>query len=60
MDPTNRQPQGSLSVNETQIITLHRQLMESWNGREAAAFAALFAVDGNVAGFDGSPVDGRA
>src|SRR5215204_5412361 len=40
--------------------TLYRQLLEAWNARDAAAFAALFSEDGSVVGFDGSPMNGRA
>lgn len=40
-------------------VTLYTRLLEAWNKRDARAFAALFAVDGNVVGFDGSPMNGR-
>jgi uncharacterized protein (TIGR02246 family) len=36
------------------------RLLTAWNAQDAAGFAALFAVDGGVVGFDGSPMDGRA
>jgi uncharacterized protein (TIGR02246 family) len=39
---------------------LHASLLESWNRRDAAGFAALFTPEGNVVGFDGSEVDGAA
>ena len=39
---------------------LYAQLLETWNGRDAAAYGALFAPDGNVVGFDGSQIDGSA
>lgn len=41
-------------------LTLYQQLLEAWNARDAAAFAALFADDGSVVGFDGSQMNGRA
>jgi uncharacterized protein (TIGR02246 family) len=45
-------------VSETR--RLHQELLESWNRHDAAAFAALFADDGHVVGFDGSEMHGRA
>jgi uncharacterized protein (TIGR02246 family) len=44
----------------TDIRQLHALLLECWNRRDAEGFAALFMPDGNVVGFDGSPVDGAA
>ena len=41
-------------------LALYEQLLDAWNNRDAAAFAALFAEDGSVVGFDGSPMNGRA
>lgn len=38
---------------------LYRRLLAAWNERSAAGFAAGFAEDGNVVGFDGSQMDGR-
>jgi hypothetical protein len=48
------------SGSDKEISALYRQLLGAWNKRNAAEFAALFAEDGNVVGFDGSQVDGRA
>jgi uncharacterized protein (TIGR02246 family) len=42
------------------VLTLYQQLLDAWNARDAAAFAALFSEDGSVVGFDGSPMNGRA
>src|SRR5215216_1463196 len=42
------------------IADLYRNLLAAWNERDAAAFAALFADDGHVVGFDGSEMHGRA
>ena len=42
----------------TAVRELHASLLDAWNRRDAAGFAALFAPEGNVVGFDGSPVDG--
>jgi uncharacterized protein (TIGR02246 family) len=41
------------------IGALYQQLLESWNQRDAAAYAALFAEDASVVGFDGSQMNGR-
>jgi uncharacterized protein (TIGR02246 family) len=46
--------------SDREISVLYQQLLDSWNKRNAAAFAALFAEDGNVVGFDGSQINGRA
>jgi len=43
-----------------EIEALYRQLLETWNQRNAREFAALFEEDANLIGFDGSPIDGRA
>jgi uncharacterized protein (TIGR02246 family) len=44
---------------ETEVRDLYKQLLDSWNRRNAADFAALFEADGNQIGFDGSQVNGR-
>ena len=41
------------------VVALFTRLLESWNSRDAAAFAAQFATDGSAVGFDGSQMDGR-
>jgi uncharacterized protein (TIGR02246 family) len=48
------------SSEETTIRALYEQLLDAWNRRDAHAFAALIAEDGNVVGFDGSQINGRA
>jgi uncharacterized protein (TIGR02246 family) len=45
---------------EKPVRSLYLRLLEAWNNRNAASFAALFDEDGNQIGFDGSQVDGRA
>jgi uncharacterized protein (TIGR02246 family) len=42
------------------IRALYQQVLDAWNTRSPEAFGALFAEDGNVVGFDGSPLNGRA
>jgi uncharacterized protein (TIGR02246 family) len=54
------QQQGSPSSNEIEVRALYQHLLDSWNKRSADAFAASFAEDGEVVGFDGSQMSGRA
>jgi uncharacterized protein (TIGR02246 family) len=54
------QQQGLPSSNEIEVRTLYQQLLDSWNRRNADAFAASFAEDGHVIGFDGSQMSGQA
>ena len=54
------QLQDAQSGSDQEIGALYQQLLGAWNKRNARDFAALFAEDGNVVGFDGSPIDGRA
>lgn len=42
-----------------EIETLYRQIIDGWNGHDGDAFAAAFASDGEMIGFDGSHVHGR-
>jgi uncharacterized protein (TIGR02246 family) len=52
-------PQPDELNNNAPIRALYRQLLDSWNQRNAASFAALFHPDANLIGFDGSQVNGR-
>ena len=47
-------------MEEDQVRSLYKNLLEAWNRRDAGAMAALFSPDGNVIGFDGSQLDGPA
>ena len=60
MSAQQYQPQSTQSSAQVEIDALYRQLLDSWNKRNAHDFAALFAEDANVVGFDGSQIDGRA
>jgi uncharacterized protein (TIGR02246 family) len=60
MDSQSTQLQSSLPTDEMEIRVLYQQLLESWNQRNAAVFAALFTNDGRSIGFDGSMLDGQA
>lgn len=42
------------------IISLYRQWLDEWNNRNAKGMCALFAEDGNLIGFDGSQIIGKA
>jgi uncharacterized protein (TIGR02246 family) len=45
---------------ENEIRELYQKLIDSWNRRNAAGFAALFTDDSNVVGFDGSQMNGSS
>ncbi len=46
--------------DESAIRALYHRLLDAWNQRDAHAYAALIAEDGNLVGFDGSQINGRA
>ena len=45
---------------EMAVRALYQQLLDGWNRRDSAAFAALFVTDGESIGFDGSQLIGQA
>ncbi len=45
---------------EQAVRNLYSRWLEAWNRRDAEAMAGLLAADGNVVGFDGSQMNGRA
>jgi len=51
--------QDALSSDEMEVRRLYHQMLDGWNKRNADAFAASFAEDGEVIGFDGSQMNGR-
>jgi uncharacterized protein (TIGR02246 family) len=53
-------PPDAPSADELAVRALYRRLLDGWNERSAAAFAAPFAEDGEAIGFDGSQHTGRA
>jgi uncharacterized protein (TIGR02246 family) len=59
LDMTSSQPHASEASGNAPIAALYRQLLDSWNRRDASAFAALFDEEGQSIGFDGSPMSGR-
>lgn len=56
---TSSQTNTSETSGDAPIAALYRQLLDSWNRRDASAFAALFDDEGQSIGFDGSPMSGR-
>lgn len=42
------------------VTALYRRLLDCWNMQNATAYAALFAHQGHVVGFDGSLMHGKA
>lgn len=48
-----------LAADTAAVEALYHGLLEAWNGRNAAALAALFSAEGQLVGFDGSPIDGQ-
>lgn len=47
------------ATDEAAVRDLYRRVLDGWNGRDGDAFAAPFATDGDVIGFDGSCHTGR-
>ena len=48
------------SADEQEVRLLYRRVLDGWNQQSAEAFAAPFADSGEVIGFDGSQMTGRA
>jgi uncharacterized protein (TIGR02246 family) len=47
------------NINEAMISSLYHKLLDEWNRRNADDYAALFANESSVVGFDGSQMNGR-
>jgi uncharacterized protein (TIGR02246 family) len=47
------------SGDEAAVHSLYQQLMDGWNQGSGAAFAAVFAEDGDLVAFDGTHFKGR-
>lgn len=45
-------------VDESGVRALHAEILDAWNAQDANRYAAVFASDANVIGFDGSMMDG--
>lgn len=50
----------SSSADDVAVRALYAQMLTGWNQRSGDTFAAPFAEDGEVVGFDGSQVAGQA
>jgi uncharacterized protein (TIGR02246 family) len=46
--------------SEMEVRALYRRVLGAWNAASAEDFAAAFAEDGEIVGFDGSQIAGRA
>lgn len=51
------QPLSEAPVQVSAVVALYQQLLVRWNEWDAAGYAALFASDGSIVGFDGSQVN---
>jgi len=49
-----------MPTHESEVLAFYQSLLEAWNQRDAAAFAALCDTDSRVVGFDGSVMEGAA
>ncbi|GAA0236662.1 SgcJ/EcaC family oxidoreductase [Haladaptatus pallidirubidus] len=49
----------SASADEAAVRKLYQKLMDGWNQGSGAAFASVFAEDGDLIGFDGTHLHGR-
>lgn len=50
--------QSSTSNDEIAVRALYQRLIESWNRRDASAYAECFSAEGIAIGFDGSQMVG--
>jgi uncharacterized protein (TIGR02246 family) len=55
----NRPTFPSASRDEGAIRSLYQQLMDGWNAGSGELFAAPFAEDGDLVGFDGTHLKGK-
>ncbi len=59
MNSPNVLPQNTTPFEDGAIRALYQQVLDAWNGRDAATFAVCFAEDGVSIGFDGSTIEGQ-
>ena len=59
MAETQRVLSDAHAPDEVAVRALYRELMDGWNRGSGAAFAAVFAEDGDLVGFDGTRFQGR-
>jgi uncharacterized protein (TIGR02246 family) len=60
MNAHSPQTHDAPSSADAEVSALYQQLLNAWNTRNASGYAALFTEDGNLIGFDGSQINGRA
>jgi uncharacterized protein (TIGR02246 family) len=61
MNPqSDESEQNSSASQEALVLALYQRLLDSWNRRDAEAFASQFETEAQVVGFDGSSMNGRA
>lgn len=60
MNKTTAVPGDAVGTDETSIRALYWRTMDGWNTGSGAAFAAAWAEDGCLVGFDGTQFMGRA
>jgi uncharacterized protein (TIGR02246 family) len=53
------EPTSTAAADEAAIRALYQQAMDGWNRGSGEAFAAPFAEDGDLVGFDGTHLKGR-
>jgi uncharacterized protein (TIGR02246 family) len=59
MKEHNMTEPNSTAADEAAIRALYQQAMDGWNRGSGEAFAAPFAEDGDLVGFDGTHLKGR-
>jgi len=60
MNSHTQKSQTPSPEDQAAVTTLYKQILDSWNRRSAAHFAALFDDESFVVGFDGSQMNGPA
>ena len=59
MSSETLRPQASHAEDEAAVRALYAQMMGGWNKGSGEAFAAPFAENGHLVGFDGAHFEGR-
>lgn len=60
MSPQTSRPRSASFIDESTVRALYAQLLTGWNRRSSTTFAAQFAGDANLVGFDGTQMNGQA
>ena len=59
MQSRARSAMSDVNAGEAGVRAQYQRLMDGWNAGDAEAFAAAFAADGDLVGFDGTHLQGR-